>query len=143
EWSIRRMSAPNGFGRTNSRSSRRSLPDDPHPIRARGRGAVAMIRELAPAKVNLVLRIGPTAPNGLHQVCSLFASLDVADEVEVEPAAHDSIECEGVEGPNLASAAVDRLRQYAPSLPPLRLRITKRIPIAGGLAGGSADAAAG
>ena len=45
-----------------------------------------MIRELAPAKVNLVLRIGPAAANGLHEVCSLFASLDLADEVEVEPA---------------------------------------------------------
>src|SRR3954452_21004422 len=101
-----------------------------------------MIRELAPAKVNLVLRIGPTAPNGLHQVASLFASLDLADEVEVEPASEDSLECEGVDGPNLATAAVERLRQYAPSLPPLRVRITKRIPVAAGLAGGSADAAA-
>jgi 4-diphosphocytidyl-2-C-methyl-D-erythritol kinase len=103
-----------------------------------------VIRELAPGKVNLVLRIGPRAPNGLHEVCSLFASLDLADEVEVEvdPAGEDSVECEGVEGPNLATAAVQRLRQYAPSLPPLRVRITKRIPVAGGLAGGSADAAA-
>src|SRR4051794_8163808 len=101
-----------------------------------------MIRELAPAKVNLVLRIGPTAPNGLHQVASLFASLDLADEIELEPAPLDSLECEGVVGPNLATAAVERLRQYAPSLPPLRVRITKRIPVAAGLAGGSADAAA-
>jgi 4-diphosphocytidyl-2-C-methyl-D-erythritol kinase len=52
------------------------------------------------------------------------------------------VECEGIEGRNLASAAVERLRQYAPSLPPLRVRITKRIPVAAGLAGGSADAAA-
>ena len=101
-----------------------------------------MIREQAPAKINLVLRIGARAPNGLHEVCSLFASLDLADDVEVEPGAEDSVECAGVEGPNLASAAVDRLRQYAPSLPPLRVRITKRIPVAAGLAGGSADAAA-
>jgi 4-diphosphocytidyl-2-C-methyl-D-erythritol kinase len=101
-----------------------------------------MIRESAPAKINLVLRIGPRAPNGLHEVCSLFASLDLADEVEVEPAAEDSVECEGVEAPNLAGAAIERLRQYAPSLPPLRIRITKRIPVAAGLAGGSADAAA-
>jgi 4-diphosphocytidyl-2-C-methyl-D-erythritol kinase len=101
-----------------------------------------MIREPAPAKVNLVLRIGPKAPNGLHEVASLFASLELVDEVEVEPAAVDSVDCEGVEGPNLATAAVERLRQYAPSLPPLRVRITKRIPVAGGLAGGSADAAA-
>ncbi|HEX6713094.1 MAG TPA: 4-(cytidine 5'-diphospho)-2-C-methyl-D-erythritol kinase [Thermoleophilaceae bacterium] len=101
-----------------------------------------MIRERAPAKVNLVLRIGPTAPNGLHELCSLFASLDLADEVELEPAAADSVECDGVEGPNIATAAVERLRQYAPSLPPLRVKITKRIPVAAGLAGGSADAAA-
>jgi 4-diphosphocytidyl-2-C-methyl-D-erythritol kinase len=101
-----------------------------------------MIRERAPAKINLVLRIGPTAPNGLHELCSLFASLDLADDVEVEPAAEDSVECEGVDGPNIAAAAVQRLRQYSPSLPPLRVRITKRIPLAGGLAGGSADAAA-
>ena len=101
-----------------------------------------MIREPAPAKINLVLRIGPTAPNGLHELCSLFASLDLADEVELEPAAEDSVECVGVEGPNIATAAVERLRQYAPSLPPLRVKISKRIPVAAGLAGGSADAAA-
>lgn len=101
-----------------------------------------MIRELAPAKVNLVLRIGPTAANGLHELCSLFASLELADEITVEPAPEDSIECEGVDSPNIASAAVQRLRQYAPSLPPLRVTIAKRIPVAAGLAGGSADAAA-
>lgn len=103
-----------------------------------------MIRERAPAKVNLVLRIGPVAANGLHELVSLFASLDLADEVEVEvePAAGDLVECEGVEGPNIALAAVERLRQYAPSLPPLRVKITKHIPVAAGLAGGSADAAA-
>ena len=100
------------------------------------------VRELAPAKINLVLRIGPSAPNGLHEVASLFASLELADEVEVAVAAEDSVECEGVDGPNLALAAVERLRQYAPSMPPMRIRITKRIPVAAGLAGGSADAAA-
>ncbi len=101
-----------------------------------------MIRELAPAKVNLVLRVGPRAANGLHEVASLFASLDLADVVELEPAPEDSLECEGVDGPNLAAAAVERLRQFAPSMPPMRVRITKRIPVAAGLAGGSADAAA-
>ena len=101
-----------------------------------------MIRESAPAKVNLVLRIGQIQPNGLHEVCSLFASLELADDVEVEPAAADSVECAGVEGPNLASAAIEALRAHAPSLPPMRVRITKRIPVAAGLAGGSADAAA-
>jgi 4-diphosphocytidyl-2-C-methyl-D-erythritol kinase len=102
-----------------------------------------MIRESAPAKINLVLRIGDPPPKRqLHAVASLFASLELADEIELEPAPEDSVECEGVDGPNLATAAVERLRQYAPSLPPLRVRITKRIPVAAGLAGGSADAAA-
>jgi 4-diphosphocytidyl-2-C-methyl-D-erythritol kinase len=101
-----------------------------------------VIRERAPAKINLVLRIGPTAPNGLHEVASLFASLDLADDVELEVAAEDSVECAGVEGPNLAARAVEMLRGYSPSLPPMRIRITKRIPVAAGLAGGSADAAA-
>jgi 4-diphosphocytidyl-2-C-methyl-D-erythritol kinase len=101
-----------------------------------------MIREQAPAKINLVLRIGPVANNGLHEVASLFASLELADTVEVEPAATDSVECAGVDGPNLASAAVESMRVLAPNLPPLRVRITKRIPVAAGLAGGSADAAA-
>ena len=101
-----------------------------------------MIRELAPAKINLVLRIGQRGSRPLHPVCSLFASLELADEIELEVAAADSVECDGVEGPNLATAAIERLRQYAPSLPPMRVRITKRIPVAAGLAGGSADAAA-
>src|SRR4051794_956392 len=101
-----------------------------------------MIREQAPAKINLVLRVGPKASNGLHEVASLFASLDLADEIELEPAAEDSVECEGVDAPNLATAAVNALRAASPSLPPLRVRITKRIPVAAGLAGGSADAAA-
>jgi 4-diphosphocytidyl-2-C-methyl-D-erythritol kinase len=101
-----------------------------------------VIRELAPAKINLVLRIGPIASNGLHEVASLFASLDLADEVEVEPAMEDSVECEGVEGPNLATAAINAMRGATASLPPLRIRIKKRIPVAAGLAGGSADAAA-
>ena len=101
-----------------------------------------MIREQAPAKVNLVLRIGPTQSNGLHAVASLFASLDLADEVEVAPAAEDSVECPGVDGPNLAERAVRLIRGYAPWIPPLHVRIAKRIPVAAGLAGGSADAAA-
>jgi 4-diphosphocytidyl-2-C-methyl-D-erythritol kinase len=100
-----------------------------------------VIRELAPAKVNLVLRVGPVASNGLHEVCSLFASLELADVVEVEPADADSVQCAGVDGPNLAEVAILAFRQAHP-LPALRVRIDKRIPVAAGLAGGSADAAA-
>jgi 4-diphosphocytidyl-2-C-methyl-D-erythritol kinase len=100
-----------------------------------------VIHERAPAKVNLVLQIGPVAANGLHEVCSLFASLDLADEVEVREANADQVVCEGVHGPNLAEAAIHAFRDRA-ELSPLEVRIDKRIPVAAGLAGGSADAAA-
>jgi 4-diphosphocytidyl-2-C-methyl-D-erythritol kinase len=100
------------------------------------------ITESAPAKVNLVLRVGRRQPGGLHTVCSIFASLAVADRVTVEEAGEDSILCPGVEGPNLASEAVAAFREAVPDLPPLAVTIDKRIPVAAGLGGGSADAAA-
>jgi 4-diphosphocytidyl-2-C-methyl-D-erythritol kinase len=100
-----------------------------------------VIRELAPGKVNLVLRVGPVAGNGLHELCSLFASLELADVVEVRESDRDSVVCEGVSGVNLAQRAIDAFRA-AHELPPLEVTIDKRIPIAGGMAGGSADAAA-
>jgi len=99
-----------------------------------------VIAECAYAKVNLILRVGPRRGD-LHELCSLFASIDLHDVVEVEEAASDSVECAGVDGPNLASAAVAALRERI-DLPPLRVRIDKRIPVAAGLGGGSADAAA-
>lgn len=103
-----------------------------------------MIHETAPAKVNLVLHVGPRRSDGLHELVSLFASLDLADDVMVEAAGADEVVCAGVEGPNLAQAAIDVFRQAAPpaELPPLRVLIEKRIPVAAGLGGGSADAAA-
>jgi 4-diphosphocytidyl-2-C-methyl-D-erythritol kinase len=103
-----------------------------------------MIRELAPAKLNLILHVGHVRESGLHELCSIFASLELADEVVVERApGRDEVVCPGVEGPNLAAAAVDELRaNAAPDLPPLRVTIDKRVPVAAGLGGGSADAAA-
>jgi 4-diphosphocytidyl-2-C-methyl-D-erythritol kinase len=102
-----------------------------------------VIRERAPAKVNLLLHVGPARADRLHELCSLFASIDLADELTVEPADSDEVHCAGVEGPNLALAAVERFRADAASaLPPLRVTIKKRIPVAAGLGGGSADAAA-
>jgi 4-diphosphocytidyl-2-C-methyl-D-erythritol kinase len=110
------------------------------------------IREVAPAKVNLVLHVGPRRADGLHELCSLFASLELADGVEVEArpggqaagTVADEIVCRGVPGPNLAEAALAAFRSAAPeaALPPLRVEIDKRIPVAAGLGGGSADAAA-
>lgn len=109
-----------------------------------------MILEQAHAKVNLVLRVGRRRADGLHELCSLFAALELADLVEVEPipdagaGVSDRVECPGVEGPNLAATALHAYREATPraDLPALRVRIEKRIPVAAGLAGGSADAAA-
>ena len=102
-----------------------------------------VIREVAPAKVNLLLHVGARRLDGLHELCSLFATIDLADDVTVEEAGADAVECAGVEGPNLALAALERFRSEADAaLPPLRVTIEKRIPVAAGLGGGSADAAA-
>jgi 4-diphosphocytidyl-2-C-methyl-D-erythritol kinase len=106
-----------------------------------------MIAERAPAKLNLVLQVGRPRPDGLHPLCSLFASIDLEDELELEPlaeGARDVVECPGVGEPNLAQAALAALRDRvgAAVLPPVRVVIRKRIPVAAGLGGGSADAAA-
>src|ERR671914_472320 len=79
------------------------------------------VEELAYAKLNLVLHVGPPQPNGLHAICSIFASLELADDVHVQPGdgPDDRVECEGVEGPNLAAAALTAFRAEVPSLPPL------------------------
>jgi 4-diphosphocytidyl-2-C-methyl-D-erythritol kinase len=103
-----------------------------------------VIREVAPAKVNLVLHVGPPA-DGMHRIASLFASLELADELEVEPAdgTGDRVVCPGVEGENLAAVALRAFRdRFGGALDPLEVRIHKRIPVAAGLGGGSADAAA-
>jgi 4-diphosphocytidyl-2-C-methyl-D-erythritol kinase len=102
---------------------------------------MSALRELAPAKVNLILRIGPVGEGGLHELCSLFAPLDLHDVVTVVRADADRIVCEGVDGPNLAERALAAFRHVRP-VPPVEIRIEKRIPVAAGLGGGSADAAA-
>ena len=104
-----------------------------------------MLRERAYAKVNLVLHVGPPAANGLHEVCSLIASIDLADEIEAITlqSGEDRVVCPSVTGENLAVRALAAFREASPTeVPPVELRIRKRIPVAAGLGGGSADAAA-
>ena len=77
-----------------------------------------MIRERAPAKVNLLLHVGSRRSDGLHELCSLFAAIDLADELTVERGDADEVRCPGVDGPNLALAAVELFRaEAAPELP--------------------------
>jgi 4-diphosphocytidyl-2-C-methyl-D-erythritol kinase len=100
------------------------------------------MRILAPAKLNLCLFLGPRREDGLHELCSLFEPLALADSIEVSEAARDEVVCAGVEGENLAARALAALREAGWDAPPLRVEIEKRIPVAAGLGGGSADAAA-
>lgn len=100
----------------------------------------------APAKINLCLFVGPVRDDGRHELVTVFQPLDLHDLIEAEQDGTldaDVVECPGVDGPNLAADALAAYRRETGwDGAPLRLRITKRIPIAGGMAGGSADAAA-
>jgi 4-diphosphocytidyl-2-C-methyl-D-erythritol kinase len=100
---------------------------------------------LAPAKLNLCLYLGPRRDDGLHELCSLFEPLALADPIEVcerAPGEADEVLCTGIQGENLATRALAALRASGWTRSPLRVEIEKRIPVAAGLGGGSADAAA-
>ncbi|HEX5851757.1 MAG TPA: hypothetical protein VFY36_01570 [Solirubrobacteraceae bacterium] len=108
-------------------------------------------RALAPAKVNLGLFVGPTrASDGRHELVTVMQSISLADELTLQDAPagteRDEVLCPGVPGPpeeNIAAAALRTFRASTGwAAPPQRLTIEKRIPVAAGLAGGSADAAA-
>jgi 4-diphosphocytidyl-2-C-methyl-D-erythritol kinase len=96
----------------------------------------------APAKLNLCLYLGGRRDDGLHELCSLFEPLALADRIEVGEAERDEVRCPGIDGENLAERALTALRERGWRSPPLRIEIEKRIPVAAGLGGGSADAAA-
>jgi 4-diphosphocytidyl-2-C-methyl-D-erythritol kinase len=96
----------------------------------------------APAKLNLCLYLGPGRGDGLHELCSLTQSLTLSDRIVVREAGTDVVVCPEVVGTNLATRALDALRELGWSRPPLGVEIEKRIPVAAGLGGASADAAA-
>lgn len=101
----------------------------------------------ARAKVNLCLFVGPRRADGRHDLVTLMDSLTLSDDVRLDTdppgATADEVICPGVDGPNLAAAALAAFRERTGwDGPPVRLEIDKRIPLAGGMAGGSADAAA-
>ena len=98
----------------------------------------------APAKLNLCLYVGETRDDGLHELRSLFCPLLLSDRLEIGDAGGeaDEVICAGVEGPNLVGVALEAMRARGWNRPALRVEIDKRIPVAAGLGGGSADAAA-
>ena len=105
---------------------------------------------LAPAKINLALRVLRKRPDGYHDIDTLFQAIDLSDEVEVELGAEGApIELEVVGGSdlgpaerNLAHRAASAYLAAAGSDVGVRIRLVKRIPVGAGLGGGSSDAAA-
>jgi 4-diphosphocytidyl-2-C-methyl-D-erythritol kinase len=96
----------------------------------------------APAKLNLCLYLGQRREDGYHDLASIFEPLSLHDVLHVSPAGQDEVICEGVAGENLASRALRLLRSEGWQSDPVRIEIEKNIPVAAGLGGGSADAAA-
>jgi 4-diphosphocytidyl-2-C-methyl-D-erythritol kinase len=97
------------------------------------------VRTVAAAKINLALVVGPRREDGLHEVATVLQRVDVCDRLELEPG--DALDVEGFED-TIVGSALRRLADEAAVGPAWRVRITKEIPVAAGLGGGSADAAA-
>ena len=96
----------------------------------------------APGKLNLCLYLGRPRDDGLHELRSLFCPITLSDRIVVTDAERDEVVCSEVDGPNIAEAALAGLRARGWSHDPVKVEIEKRIPVAAGLGGGSADAAA-
>jgi 4-diphosphocytidyl-2-C-methyl-D-erythritol kinase len=104
-----------------------------------------------PAKVNLHLGVGPLRADGKHQLHTIYQAVSLYDEVTIEPSTDGAITVELVGehvedvplgDDNLAVQAIRAVAALAGVDPAARLTLRKGIPVGGGLAGGSADAAA-
>ena len=112
---------------------------------------VTSVTVRVPAKINLQLAVGPLRPDGYHGLVTVFHAIGLFNMVSVAAAEADSVAVTGegagqvpADGDNLALRAVRALRAVvaAQAGPGVAVTINKRIPVAAGLAGGSADAAA-
>lgn len=99
----------------------------------------------SPAKINVALRVGSPRPDGFHPLATVFCALDLADEVTVQAADGLSLEITGidldVDENNLALRAARALQQKTGTSYGAAITLKKKIPVAAGLAGGSADGA--
>lgn len=102
-----------------------------------------------PAKVNLDLRVGAVRPDGYHELSTIFMAVGLHDEVTVAPATSWGVTVGGpcsvgvpTDETNLALLAARTLAEEVGIHDPVSLHLHKDIPVAGGMAGGSADAAA-
>ncbi|MFF2406547.1 4-(cytidine 5'-diphospho)-2-C-methyl-D-erythritol kinase [Streptomyces sp. NPDC058092] len=102
-----------------------------------------------PAKVNVQLAVGAPRPDGFHDLANVFLAVGLYDEVTVTPADELRITCSGPDAAkvppdatNLAARAAIALAERHGIAPDVHIHIAKDIPVAGGMAGGSADGAA-
>ena len=98
-----------------------------------------MRRAQAFAKINIGLVVGPLRDDGKHEVATVLQRVDLADEIELEPA--DALNIVGFDDDTLVRGALEALADNVGLAPRWRVRICKRIPVAAGLGGGSSDAA--
>ncbi len=102
-----------------------------------------------PGKVNLYLEVGDRRPDGYHELSTVFHAVSLLDEVTVTTADVLSLEMSGegaeslpTDERNLAWRAAELMAEHVGRAPDVAIAIEKTIPVAGGMAGGSADAAA-
>ncbi len=104
------------------------------------------IREFAPAKINLTLEVAGRRPDGLHEIASLVAFASVGDTVTLETG-NAGIDISGpfadkLAGQNILYRAAALIQACAPDFNPGTIKLEKALPVAAGIGGGSADAAA-
>jgi 4-diphosphocytidyl-2-C-methyl-D-erythritol kinase len=97
------------------------------------------VRAPAPAKVNLALVVGPLRHDGKHELVTVYQRVGLSDRIEIEPAERNAVH--GFLGDTLVRDALERLAAHAATDRRWRATIEKRVPVAGGLGGGSSDAA--
>jgi 4-diphosphocytidyl-2-C-methyl-D-erythritol kinase len=108
-----------------------------------------MLREFAPAKINLFLHAGEKRPDGYHELESLVVFADVGDELTLQESDQFRLDIEGPfaralakDETNLVTRAAHVFAKFAQVEPRVSITLTKNLPIASGIGGGSSDAAA-
>ena len=108
---------------------------------------MTVFKEFAPAKINLTLRVLGKRPDGYHELESLVAFADVGDFVTLDTSKPSGVTMSGpfagsIAGANLVEVTLRRLSEANPDLQLGAVHLEKNLPVAAGIGGGSADAAA-
>jgi len=112
--------------------------------------ATTVVHARAPGKINVFLKVGALLDDGYHDVATAYQAVSLSEDVRAYPADDFSVSFAGsvdatglpVDGSNLAIRAATLLARRAGFRGGVHLEIEKHVPIAGGMGGGSADAAA-